>query len=402
MKANKNLSSRMNNLGTENAFVVLKEVNKLIAQGKKIKNFCIGQPDFKTPKHICDAAKAAIDAGKHGYTASAGIPELRESAARMFSESRNLDYSAEDIVIGCGGKPFIWYSIFAVTDPGQGDEIIFPNPGFPIYQSMIRGLGAVPVPLYLRESKNFNFDIDELRKKITPKTKMLILNSPHNPTGGVLSKEELAEIAEICIANDIWVYSDEVYSKLVFDAPFASIASVPGMQDRTIVVDCASKTYAMTGWRIGYMANRVLAKQFSRLVTNSDSCAPYMNQLAVKEALDGSQAEVQEMVTVFKERRDIIIPGLNKIAGFNCKTPGGAFYAWPNVTEACKMTGCKDAEEFRVRLLHEAHVACLADIHFGPRVPNDGQHIRFSYASSAEDIREGLARIDDFMRSNKK
>lgn len=396
------LSDRITSLGTENAFVVLKEVNELLSQGKKIKNFCIGQPDFKTPKHICDAAKDAIDAGKHGYTASNGIPELRESVATFFTESRQVPYSPEEIVIACGGKPFIWYSIFATTDPGQGDEVIFPMPGFPIYESMIKALQAVPVPIHLRESKNFNFDINELKEKITPKTKLLILNSPHNPTGGVLSRQELTEIAALCKKHDIWVYSDEIYSKLVFDKPFASIATVPGMKNRTIVVDCASKTYAMTGWRIGYMGNPVLAEYIGRLVTNTDSCAPYPNQLAVVAALTGPQAEIQEMVHIFKERREVIVAGLNKIPGITCKTPGGAFYVWPNVTEACKITGCDDAEVFRKRVLHEAGVACLADIHFGSRVPGDGQHIRFSYASSAEDIRDGLNRISEFMRKNKR
>jgi aspartate/methionine/tyrosine aminotransferase len=395
-----NVSSRMAALGTENAFVVLKEVNELLAQGKKIMNFCIGQPDFKTPKHICDAAKEAIDTGLHGYTPSAGIPALREAAASYFSTTRQVSYSTDDIIIACGGKPFIWYSIFATTDPQKKDEVIFPNPGFPIYESMITGLGAKPIPLYLREDKNFNFNIDELRQKISPRTKLLILNSPHNPTGGVLSREEMEEIADICKKNDIWVYSDEVYSNLVFDSPFVSIATIPGMKERTIVVDCASKTYAMTGWRIGYMANPVLASHISRLVTNSDSCAPYPNQYAVAAALNGPQAEVQEMARIFKERRDIIVPGLNAIPGITCKSPGGAFYVWPNVTEACKITGCKDSEEFRIRLLHEAGVACLADIHFGPRVPGEGQHIRFSYASSAEDIKEGLSRIAKFIEQH--
>jgi aspartate aminotransferase len=395
----KPLSDRISSLGTENAFVVLKEVNDLIAQGKKILNFCIGQPDFKTPKHICDAAKKAIDSGMHGYTLSAGISDLRKSVSRFFSETRGVQYQPDDVVVACGGKPFIWYSIFTTTDPGKGDEVIFPNPGFPIYESMIKGLGAVPVPLYLRESKNFNFDIEELRSKVTPRTKLLILNSPHNPTGGVLSREELDEIASICIKNDIWVYADEVYSKLVYDAPFASIATAKGMKDRTIVVDCASKTYAMTGWRIGYMANTILAPYITRLVTNSDSCAPFPNQYAVAQALDGSQAEATEMVRIFKERRDIIVPALNKIKGITCKTPGGAFYVWPNVTEACEITGSANSEEFRKRLLHDVSVAVLADIHFGPRVQGEGQHIRFSYASSAEDILEAMARIDDYVRS---
>jgi len=395
------VSDRMRNLGTENAFVVLKEVNDLIAQGKRIKNFCIGQPDFKTPKRICDAAKQAIDDGRHGYTPSAGIPELRSSVANFFSKTRGIPYTPDDVVIGCGGKPFIWYSIFAVTNPGMEEEVIYPNPGFPIYESMIKGLQAVPIPLFIRESKNFSFDIEELKSKISSKTRLLILNSPHNPTGGVLSAGILKQIASICRERDIWIYSDEVYSNMVYDKPFESIASVPGMKDRVILVDCSSKTFAMTGWRIGYMANPALASDFTRLVTNSDSCAPHPNQAAVVEALEGPQSEIKEMVQIFKDRRDLIVRGLNQIPGISCKKPGGAFYVWPNVTAACKMIGCQDSEEFRKRLLHEGEVACLSDIHFGMRVPDDGQHIRFSYASSAEDIMEGLSRLEAFINKNK-
>lgn len=393
----KELSDRIRSLGTENAFVVLKEVNELKAQGKDIKNFCIGQPDFPTPKNICEAAKDAIDKGFHGYTPSPGIPELRKAAARFFSETRGVAIEPDWVVVGCGGKPFISHSIFCTTEYGKGHEVIFPNPGFPIYESMIRGNGAVPVPLYLRESKGFNFDIAELASKITDRTRLLILNSPHNPTGGVLSRAELAEIAKLCVKHDIWVYADEVYSQMVYDGRFESIVTEPGMQDRTILVDCASKTFAMTGWRIGYMANRLLAGHVSTLITNSDSCAPHMNQKAVAAGIEGPQDDVQNMVRTFKERREVIVDGLNTLPGFKCLKPGGAFYVWPNVTEACKLAGVKDSEEFRKLLLHEAGVACLADIHFGPRVPDEGQHIRFSYASSTEDIKEGIDRIRKLM-----
>jgi aspartate aminotransferase len=393
----KELSDRIKSLGTENAFVVLKEVNELKAQGKDIKNFCIGQPDFPTPKNICEAAKDAIDKGFHGYTPSPGIPELRKAAAKYFSETRGIKVDPDWVVVGCGGKPFISHAIFCTTEYGKGHEVIFPNPGFPIYESQIRGNGAVPVPLYLRESKGFNFDIDDLRSRITDKTRLLILNSPQNPTGGVLSKAEMAEIAQICQKNDIWVYADEVYSQMVYDGTFESIVSHPGMQDRTILVDCASKTFAMTGWRIGYMANRLLAPMISTLITNTDSCAPNPCQRAVAAGIEGPQDEVRRMVKTFKERREVIVEGLNTLPGFTCLKPGGAFYVWPNVTKACAMVGAKDSEEFRKLLLHEAGVAVLADIHFGPRVPDEGQHIRFSYASSTEDIKDAIERIRKFM-----
>lgn len=394
------ISKRISELGTENAFVVLNEVKQMQAQGQDVLNFCIGQPDFCTPDNVCDAALEAVKGCKHGYTPSNGIPALREASAKMFTETRGVSVSPDDVVIACGGKPFIWYSIFTLTDHGAGDEVIFPNPGFPIYQSMIRGLGAVPVPLFIREANNLNFSVDELAEKITPNTRMLILNSPHNPTGGVLSRNELEAIAELCIKHDIWVYSDEVYSRISFDAPFESIASVPGMQERTVMVDCASKTYSMTGWRVGYMANTQLAPYITRLVTNSDSCAPYISQEAVVEAMTGDQSAVENMVSRYKERRDIFIEGFKSIPGISCHKPGGAIYLWPNVTEACKITGCKDSEEFRKRLLKEHNVACLADIHFGPRVPGEGQHLRFSCASAALEIREGLERMNAFVQKH--
>lgn len=394
------ISNRMGSLGTENAFIVLQEVKRLEANGHKVLNFCIGQPDFSTPEHICIAAKTAIDTGKHGYTPSNGILPLRQAVAKQFSQTRGISVDADDVVIACGGKPFIWYSIFALTDAGKGHEVLYPNPGFPIYQSMIRALGAVPVPLCLRERNNLNFSIDELKEKITPNTRLLILNSPHNPTGGVLTRDEMEQIAELCINNDIWVYSDEVYSALTYECPFASIASVPGMIDRTIIVDCASKTYAMTGWRLGYMSNKTLAPHITRLVTNSDSCAPYISQEAVLHALTANQTSVHAMASTYKQRRDVFLEGFSSIPGVSCHKPGGAFYLWPNVTEACKITGCADSEEFRKRLLNEHFVACLADIHFGSRVPGEGQHVRFSCASSTADIQSGLEQLNIFIKKH--
>ena len=396
------LSRRAESLGTENAFVVLAEVNALARQGRDIVSFCIGQPDFPTPLHIQDAALAAIRGGKHGYTPSAGIDELRAAAARDLSARRGLDIRAEDVVVGSGAKPFIAYSIASVTDHGAGDEVIYPVPGFPIYESQIVANGAVPVPIYLRESRNFAFDPAELEAKIGPRTRLLILNTPQNPTGGILSRTDLDAIAEILVRHpQVWIYADEIYSRLAYDGPFDSIATRHGLFERTIISDGASKTWAMTGWRIGYTANRALAPGFTRWITNTDSCASQISQWAAVAAIDGPQDAAEAMRASFLERRDLIVRLLNALPGVTCRTPGGAFYAWPNVTEACKLTGCADSEAFRKRLLHEAGVAVLADIHFGRRVPGDGQHIRFSYAASNAAIEQGVERIASFIQRNR-
>jgi aspartate aminotransferase len=396
-------SQRANSLGTENAFVVLAEVNALIRQGKDIVSFCIGQPDFPAPAHVQEAGHEAIRTGKHGYTASSGIAELREAAATYMGNMRGINISPDDIVVGAGAKPFIAYAILSTTDFGTGDEVIYPVPGFPIYESQITVNGAKPVPLYLRESRNFAFDPNELEDKITDKTKLLILNSPQNPTGGILTEQNLSDIADIMRRHpQVWIYADEIYSRLVFDGEFKSIASQPDMLDRTIISDGCSKTWAMTGWRIGLTASKAMAPVFTKWVTNTDSCASHISQWAAVAAINGPQDDAQMMRDKFLERRDLIVNLLNQIPGIHCKPSGGAFYAWPNVTQACAMVGCKDSEEFRKRLLHEAGVAVLADIHFGHRVPGDGQHIRFSYATSNENIQNGVARIADFMTKNSK
>ncbi len=395
------ISARTLNLGTENAFVVLKEVNELLAKGRDIVNFCIGQPDFDTPDYIKQAAIKALENGKTGYTASAGISELREAVAAYLSETRNIDVSPDSVVVANGAKPFIGYTILSTTDHGKGDEVLYPNPGFPIYESLIKEYGAVPVPLPLLEGKGYAFDIDYMESKVNEKTRLIILNSPHNPTGGVLSREALEEISEVVKRYDnLWVFSDEPYSRMAQEGEFASIASIPGMQERTILVDGVSKTYAMTGWRIGYASNMKLAPHLSRWITNTDSCAGHPNQYAAAAALTGPQEESHVMMRSYTKRRDIIVDGLNSIPGINCLMPGGAFYAWPNVTEACKLVGVSDSEELRKRLLDEAGVAVLSDIHFGHRNPGEGEHIRFSYATSEENIREGLERIRRFIEKN--
>ena len=395
------ISQRAQSLGTENAFIVLAEVNKLIREGRDIISFCIGQPDFHTPMNIQDAGVKAIREGKHGYTPSAGIPELRQAVAEDFTRTRGVKVEADDVVVAAGAKPFIGYTIVSVTDFGAGDEVIYPVPGFPIYESQIKANGAVGVPIYLRESRNFSFDPQELAEKITPRTKLLILNSPQNPTGGIIPKKDMEAIAEILRKHpQVWIFADEIYGRLIYDGEFVSIASLPGMQERTIISDGCSKTWAMTGWRLGFAANKKLAPFFTTWITNTESCASHITQWAGVEALNGPQDDAMRMRDIFAKRRDLIVGLLNAVPGVSCKSPGGAFYAWPNVTEACRMTGCADSEEFRKRLLNEAGVAVLADIHFGPRVADDGQHIRFSYAASDEAIRAGVARMAAFVQKN--
>jgi aspartate/methionine/tyrosine aminotransferase len=397
------LSRRARELGTENAFVVLSEVERLRAAGRSVVSFCIGQPDFDTPDAIRMAGVRAIAEGKSGYTASPGIPALREAVAAYFSRTRGIPVDPQSVVCACGGKPFIAYTILSVTDHGEGHEVVFPNPGFPIYYSQVTASGAVPVPLPLREARGFGFDLDELRSALNERTRLLVLCSPHNPTGAVLSRDDLRAIADIVSGfPNLWVYSDEVYSGLVYDDEFQSIGALPGMQERTIMVDSVSKTYAMTGWRVGYAANAALAPSFTRWVTNTDSCPPHPNQYAALEAVSGSQDEPHAMREVFRQRRDRIVDGLNAIDGISCQKPGGAFYVWPNVSEACRMVGAADSEELRKRLLEQAGVAVLSDAHFGGRIEGEGQHVRFSYASSFEEIDEGLSRTEDFLRANKR
>lgn len=388
------ISQRTSDLGTEHAFVVLAEVNRLINEGRDIISFAIGQPDFSTPANICEAATAAIAAGKHGYTPSAGIPELRQAVAAFLNRWRGLDYRAEDVVVANGAKPFIMYTLLAVTDYGAGHEVLYPTPGFPIYESQIRAQGAVPVPLRLRESKQFALDIDELRASLNERSRLLILNTPHNPTGASLSADDLAAIAEVLRDYpECWVLADEVYSRMIHQGSFASIASQPGMADRTVVVDGVSKSYAMTGWRLGFAGNPRLASYFSDWVTNTDSCASAISQWAAVEALNGPQDEHQAMMESFSRRRQLILTELASLKGISVTPPGGAFYVWPNVTELCQRAGVESAEALRRRWLNEAGVAVLADSQFGQPVPGEGHHVRFSYATAEAQIIEGIGRI---------
>ena len=305
--------------------------------------------------------------------------------------------------MGAGAKPFIAYAIVSTTDYGAGDEVIYPNPGFPIYESQILANGAKPVPITLHEGRNFSFDPAELEKLLNKRTKLLILNYPHNPTGGCLSRKELEAVAAILQKHpQVWVYADEIYSRLAYAEEFFSIAQVPGMYERTIISDGASKTWAMTGWRIGFTSNPMLAPVFTRWITNTESCASQISQWAALAAIEGPQDAAEMMRKSFLERRDFICKLLNETPGVSCKLPGGAFYAWPNVTEACRRVGAADSEEFRKRLLNEAGVAVLADIHFGARVAGEGQHVRFSYAASKAAIENGVARMADFIRKNTK
>lgn len=398
------ISRRASSLGTENAFVVLAEVNALARQGKDIISFCIGQPDFPAPDNVQEAAIRAIKSGKHGYTPSAGIDELREAAAKYLAGMRGgVPIRPEDVVVGAGAKPFIAYAVLSTTDYGAGDEVIYPNPGFPIYESQIVANGAKPVPIHLHEDKAFAFNVGDLEKLVNKKTKLLILNYPHNPTGGCLARKDLEAVARVLEKHpQVWVYADEIYSRLVFNGEFFSIAQLPGMYERTIISDGASKTWAMTGWRIGFTSNPALAPVFTRWITNTESCASQISQWAAVEAINGPQDAAEAMKDSFLTRRNLIVQLLGEVPGVKCQVPGGAFYVWPNVSEACRMIGAADSEEFRKRLLNEAGVAVLADIHFGSRVPGEGQHVRFSYAASKQQIEAGVQRMAEFIRRNTK
>ncbi|PIE33020.1 aspartate aminotransferase [candidate division KSB3 bacterium] len=387
-------ADRMSRLGTETAFEVLAEVNKLRATGKDVVSFCIGEPDFDTPQYIIDAAKQALDKGYTHYGPSAGLLELREVCANYLNTTRTgVQYTSDEIVVTPGGKPIMFYTILALVN--AGDEVIYPNPGFPIYESMINFVGATPVPLPLLEEKGFVFDVQALEAAISDKTKLLIINSPQNPCGGVISHDDLAKVADIANKHDLWILSDEIYSRILYEGEFESITQFKGLKERTILLDGHSKTYAMTGWRLGYGAmNKELADILGRLMTNSNSCTSSFIQMAGKHAYLGPQDDTEHMVAQFKARRDLIVDGLNEIPGISCLRPKGAFYVFPNVTDACRKNGFKDATALQEHLLYSAGVATLARTFFGSKnAGEDQEYIRLSYATSEAAIKEGLARI---------
>ena len=379
------IAKRMSRIGTETAFEVLAQAKALERQGKEIVHLQIGEPDFDTPENIKEAGIKAIRENKTHYGPSAGLLEVRECLAQYISKTRNIPVDPEEVVVTPGGKPILFFSILACID--EGDEVLYPNPAYPIYESMINFVGAKAVPIPIKEEKGFVFDIEDLEERITPKTKMIVLNSPANPTGGVISKEDLEKIATIVVTNDLLVLSDEIYSRIIYDGEHSSIASFPGMKERTIILDGHSKTYAMTGWRLGYgVMNREIAERVTKLMTNSNSCTATFTQIAGIEAINGPQDAVDRMVAEFKRRRDVIVEGLNKIPKINCNKPLGAFYVFPNITE----TG-KKSQELADYLLNEAGVAVLSGTSFGEY--GEG-YIRLSYATSIENIEKGLEKIE--------
>jgi len=380
------LAKRMSRLGTETAFEVLARAKAMEAQGRDVVHLEIGEPDFDTPSNIRDAAKKALDGGYTHYNPSAGLPQAREVFAEFITRDRGLEVTPENIVITPGAKPILFFSILALVD--EGDEVIYPNPGFPIYESVINFVGAKPVPIPLREEREFSFDLDEMRSLVNDKTKLIIINTPQNPTGGILTAADMKGIAELAEKHDAWILSDEVYSKMVYDGKHVSIYDYPEVKDRTILLEGHSKTYAMTGWRLGYAAMpKELAAQIAKLQTNSNSCTASFTQMAGIEAITGPQDESKKMMAEFKARRDLIVDGLNRIKGFSCLKPKGAFYVFPNITGTGRKS--KELEEY---LLEKAGVAGLSGTSFGKY--GEG-YLRFSYANSQENLKKALKKIEE-------
>jgi aspartate/methionine/tyrosine aminotransferase len=385
------LARRMSRLGTETAFEVLNKARALERQGKSIVHLEIGEPDFDTPPNVIEAGVDALHHGWTHYGPSAGLPELRQTIADYVSRTRGVNVSPEEVVVVPGGKPIIFFSILALID--EESEVIYPNPGFPIYESMIHYVGGRAVPIHLREERDFSLDVDELAGLITDRTRLIILNSPQNPTGGVMQRKVVEQVAQIIGDRNILVLSDEIYSRLLFEGEHFSIMSVPGMQERTILLDGFSKTYAMTGWRMGYGVMRPdLAAHITRLMTNSNSCTASFTQMAGIEALRGDQSSVNHMCAEFKRRRDVFVAGLNKIKGFSCRMPKGAFYVFPNITK----TGWK-SKPLADALLEQAGVAALSGTAFGEF--GEG-YLRFSVANSLENLQQALDRIDQWTQQN--
>ena len=386
------LARRMSRLGTETAFEVLNKARALERQGKNIIHLEIGEPDFDTPPNVVEAGVDALRKGWTHYGPSAGLPELRQTIAESVSQTRGVKVTSQEVVVVPGGKPIIFFAVLALID--EGDEVIYPNPGFPIYESMVNYVGGRAVPIRLCEERDFSLDIDELAGLINDRTRLIILNSPQNPTGGVLDRKEIEQIARAIGDRNILVLSDEIYSRLVFDGgEHFSIMSVPGMQERTILLDGFSKTYAMTGWRMGYGVMRPdLATHITRLMTNSNSCTASFTQVAGIEAIRGDQTSVDGMREEFQRRRDVFVAGLNKIKGFSCRMPRGAFYVFPNITA----TGWK-SKPLADALLEQAGVAALSGTAFGAF--GEG-YLRFSVANSLENLGQALERIGEWTAKN--
>jgi aspartate aminotransferase len=379
------LAKAMSRLGTETAFEVLARARALEAQGREIIHLEIGEPDFDTPSNIIETAGTAMREGKTHYSPSAGIPELRRAIAKYTAETRGVKVTPEQVVVTPGAKPIMFFAILALVE--AGDEVLYPNPGFPIYESMINFVGAKAVPLVLEEERGFRFDVSQLRKKVSPRTRLLIMNTPQNPTGGMLTREDLEEIAAVAREHDLMVLSDEVYERIVYEGEHVSFLSMPDVQDRTILLNGFSKTYAMTGWRLGYgVMPEELAVHITRLMTNSNSCTSTFIQYGGVEALQGPQDAPRKMVEEFRRRRDVIVPGLNGIEGIRCALPRGAFYVFPNISG----TGM-DERQFADFCMNDAGVAVLAGTSFGE---HGRGFVRMSYANSIENIQKALANIE--------
>ena len=385
------LAPRMGRLGTESAFAIMAEANRLEAQGRSIIHCEIGQPDFKTPGHIIEAAYQAMKDGFTGYTPTPGYPDVRAAIAAEASARKNLEITPDQIVIVPGGKPIMFYTMLMLVS--EGDEVLYPNPGFPIYESCIRFAGGKPVPVPLLDENNYRIDLERLKADITPKTKLIILNNPCNPTGGILTDQDIHDIADILRDRpDIFILSDEIYDRLVFDGKVTSIATLPGFKDRTIILDGFSKTYSMTGWRLGYgIMHPELAEKVTLLMVNSNSCSAAFTQKAAVAALTGPQDSVDLMRNAFRERRDWVVDALNKIPGITCHLPGGAFYAFPNISSFGL-----NSHEFCDRLLHEGGVAAAWGTSFGSY--GEG-HFRLSFANSLENLQEAVRRIEAFTKT---
>ena len=382
---NFNLSEPMSRLGTEGAFVVLAKAKALEAQGKEIVHLQIGEPDFDTPRNIVDKAIWALENGHHHYTPSQGVMEFRETISGYLEDTRGVKYDPSEIMVAPGGKPVIVAAIMAMLNPG--DEVILPNPTYPAYASFIKFVGAKIVSVPVSEEKGFRFDVKDVIDKITPKTKMIFLNSPSNPTGGFLTMKDYEALAPVVKKNNLLVFSDEIYSRMIYDGEHVSITQVPGMKEHTILMDGFSKTYAMTGWRLGYGAGpKQVIEAMTRIMLNTVSCTAQFVQTAGIEALTGPQDEVDKMVEQFKKRRDIFTDGLNRLPGFSCAKPKGAFYLFPNI----KKTGMK-SKELADYMLDEAGVACLSGTDFGS---NGEGYLRFSYANSIENIERALEKME--------